>query len=285
MILTFADLMKRDTIFYQIFQQSPILLFDLLPSLPGNSLRYTFESVEVKEASFRIDGVLTPPDPSGDVFFTEIQIQSDQLLYERMLAEISNYVYRRTELFANWQAVAIYPSRTIEQSTTKVPPELFASGRIIPVYLDELGEIEQLPTGLGLMVLTTLEGNRAISEAKGMLERSSRSDNWNAIIDMISTIMVYKFTELSREEVDAMLGFKTDELKQTRVYREAREEGREEGREEERRELVFMLLSYKFGELSVKNQAQVQALEFDRLQALSKALLGFTDIAELENWF
>jgi predicted transposase/invertase (TIGR01784 family) len=128
MILTFADLMKRDTIFYQIFQQFPILLFDLLPSLPGNSLRYTFESVEVKEASFRIDGVLTPPDPSGDVFFTEIQIQSDQLLYERMFAEISNYVYRRTELFANWQAVAIYPSRTIEQSTTKVPPELFASG-------------------------------------------------------------------------------------------------------------------------------------------------------------
>ncbi|MCX5962428.1 MAG: Rpn family recombination-promoting nuclease/putative transposase [Cyanobacteria bacterium] len=277
--------MKRDTIFYQIFQQFPILLFDLLPSLPGNSLRYTFESVEVKEASFRIDGVLTPPDPSGDVFFTEIQIQFDQLLYERMLAEISNYVYRRTELFANWQAVAIYPSRTIEQSTTKVPPELFASGRIIPVYLDELGEIEQLPTGLGLMVLTTLEGNQAISEAKGMLDRSSRSDNWNAIIDMISTIMVYKFTELSREEVDAMLGFKTDELKQTRVYRDAREEGREEGREEERRELVFMLLSYKFGELSVKNQAQVQALEFDRLQALSKALLGFTDIAELENWF
>ena len=138
MILTFADLMRRDTIFYQIFQQFPILLFDLLPSLPRNSLRYTFESVEVKEASFRIDGVLTPPDPSGDLFFTEIQIQSDQLLYERMLAEISNYVYRRTELFANWQAVAIYPSRTIEQSTTKVPPELFASGRIIPVYLDEL---------------------------------------------------------------------------------------------------------------------------------------------------
>ena len=277
--------MKRDTIFYQIFQQSPILLFDLLPSLPRNSLRYTFESVEVKEASFRIDGVLTPPDPSGDVFFTEIQIQSDPLLYERMLAEISNYVYRQTELFANWQAVAIYPSRTIEQSTTKVPLELFTSGRIIPVYLDELGEIEQLPTGLGLMVLTTLEGNRAISEAKAMLERSSRSDNWNAIIDMISTIMVYKFTELSREEVDAMLGFKTDELKQTRVYRDAREEGREEGREEERREIIFMLLSYKFGELSVKNQAQVQALQFDRLQALSKALLGFTDITELENWF
>ena len=157
--------MKRDTIFYRIFQQSPILLFDLMPLLPENSIRYTFESVEVKEASFRIDGILTPPNPSGDVFFTEIQMQPDPLLYERMFAEISNYVYRRTELFANWQAVAIYPSRTVEQSTTKVPPELFVSGRIVPVYLDELGEIEELPIGLGLMVLTTLEGDRAIAEA------------------------------------------------------------------------------------------------------------------------
>ena len=273
--------MKRDTIFYRIFQQSPILLFDLMPLLPENSLRYTFESVEVKEASFRIDGVLTPPDPSGDVFFTEIQMQPDPLLYERMFAEIGNYVYRRTELFASWRSVAIYPSRTTEQSTTKVPLELFASGRIVPIYLDELGEIEQLPIGLGLMVLTTLEGDRAISEAKEMLNRSSRSVNVNAIIEMVSTIMVYKFTELSREEIDAMLGFKTDELKQTRVYREARQEGREE----DRREIVFMLLNHKFGELSLENQTKVQALDFDRLQALSQAVLGFTDIKDLENWF
>lgn len=277
--------MKRDTLFYRIFQQSPILLFDLMPLLPENSLRYTFESVEVKEASFRIDGVLTPPDPSGDVFFTEIQMQPDPLLYERMFAEIGKYVYRRTELFASWRSVAIYPSRTTEQSTTKVPPELFASGRIIPIYLDELGEIEQLPIGLGLMVLTTLEGDRAISEAKELLNRSSRSVDVNAIIEIVSTIMVYKFTELSREEIDAMLGFKIDELKQTRVYREAREEGREEGREEERREIVFMLLNHKFWELSPDNQAQIQTLDFDRLQSLSQAVLGFTDIKDLENWF
>ena len=131
-----------------------------------------------------------------------------------------------------------------------------------------------MPIGLGLMVLTTLEGDRAIAEAKGML---ARSVDVNAIIDMISTIMIYKFTELSHEEVDAMLGFKIDELKQTRVYREAREE--------ERREMVSMQLNYKFGQLSSENQSQVQALDVDRLQALSKALLEFNDLVELENWF
>ena len=78
-----------------------------------------------------------------------------------------------------------------------------------------------------------------------------------------------------------MLGFKIDELKQTRVYREAREEGREE----ERREMVLRFLNYKFGQLSAENKAQVQALDSDRLQALSKALLEFNDLVELENWF
>jgi predicted transposase YdaD len=40
---------------------------------------------------------------------------------------------------------------------------------------------------------------------------------------MISTIMVYKFANLSREEIDAMLGTR---LEDTRVFREAKEEER-----------------------------------------------------------
>jgi predicted transposase YdaD len=40
---------------------------------------------------------------------------------------------------------------------------------------------------------------------------------------MISTIMVYTFANLSREELDAMLGTK---LEDTRVFREAKEEER-----------------------------------------------------------
>ena len=177
--------------------------------------------------------------------------------------------------------MVIYPSRSVEQFTTKVPSELFASSRILPVYLDELGEIEQLSLGLGLMVLTTLEGDRSIYEAKRLLERSSRSVDMNGILELVSTIMVYEFTELSREEVDALLGYKIDEFKQTRVYQDTRQEGLDEGR----REIVLMLLNQKFGELSLENQAKVQALDFDRLKSLSTALLGFNNLMDLENWF
>jgi predicted transposase YdaD len=61
--------MRRDTIFYQLFQQSPAILFDLIANPPTNSAEYTFDAVEVKETSFRLDGVFLPPDNRGIVYF------------------------------------------------------------------------------------------------------------------------------------------------------------------------------------------------------------------------
>ncbi|MFN3361787.1 MAG: DUF2887 domain-containing protein [Pseudanabaenaceae cyanobacterium] len=56
--------MRTDTLFYQIFQTFPTLLFELLrrPPVPG----YTFTSVEVKEKSFRFDGIFLPPPGNTD---------------------------------------------------------------------------------------------------------------------------------------------------------------------------------------------------------------------------
>lgn len=54
--------MRRDSIFYQLFQQSPSLLFELLANSPVNAQEYRFDSVAVKEPKFEIDGVFLPPD-------------------------------------------------------------------------------------------------------------------------------------------------------------------------------------------------------------------------------
>ena len=202
--------MHRDSIFYQLFRQSPTLLFELLAQQPENVDQYVFEAIEVKETSFRMDGAFLPPNPSGVVYFCEVQFQQDKLLYERMksrwgllsvrftkqrmVSEIDLYVYRNRERLFDWQAVVIYPTRSVEQSRRETVREILESGRITRVYLDELGKIEELPTGVGLMVLTTLEGDEATTEAKGLIERSPTN---RAIIDLISTIMVYKFSNLS----------------------------------------------------------------------------------------
>jgi predicted transposase/invertase (TIGR01784 family) len=118
--------MRRDTIFFQLFQQLPTLLFELLPQPPERANEYSFDSIEVKETSFRIDGVFTPPDPSGIAYFCEVQFQLDDLLYERMLSEISIFTYRHRILFSDWRAVAIYPSRNMEQSGKEIVVEMLA---------------------------------------------------------------------------------------------------------------------------------------------------------------
>jgi predicted transposase/invertase (TIGR01784 family) len=65
----------------------------------------------------------------------------------------------------------------------------------------------------------------------------------NALVDLIETILVYKFPNRTKEEIIAMLG--TDDLKKTRFYKdvfaegqeEGREQGQEEGREQGREEI------------------------------------------------
>jgi predicted transposase/invertase (TIGR01784 family) len=274
--------MRRDTIFYQLFQQSPTLLFDLLPEIPDRADEYLFDSVEVKETSFRIDGVFIPPDADGIIYFCEIQFQPDELLYERMISEIAIYTYRHRSLFSDWRAVAIYPSRNMEQSSQEIVTEMLASGRITPIYLDELERNEALSTGLGLMVLTTLEGDLATAEARRLIGQARGSQD---IIDLVSTIVLYKFNTLSRDEVDLMLGI---ELQQTRVYQEAIAEGEvrglERGRTQGEQGLVLKQLIRKLGKIDPEVQARVNSLSIENVEFLGEALLDFTQMADLLSW-
>jgi predicted transposase/invertase (TIGR01784 family) len=222
--------MRRDSIFYALFQRSPNLLFELLDVTPDLASQYRFESVAVKEPKFEIDGVFLPPSSAkpGVVYFCEVQFQKDEKLYERLFGESFLYFYRNRHLFADWEAVVIYPSRSTEQKDVRPYRDLLNGDRVHLIYLDELGEIAQLPLGVALMVLTTVDEDAAPAAARMLLDRTTQesptSEVAQGIIDLIGTIMVYKFTNLSRQEIDAMLGIK---LEETRVYREAREEERE----------------------------------------------------------
>jgi predicted transposase YdaD len=124
------------------------------------------------------------------------------------------------------------------------------------------------------MVLTTLEGDKAISEARGLIDRSQGSKD---IIDLVSTIIVYKFSNLSRDEVDAMLGI---ELAQTRVYREAEQQGELKGQQE----LVIRQLKRRVGNVSIDLEAQIKTLPLAQLEELGEELLDFSQMADLVAW-
>ncbi|MFN4195213.1 MAG: DUF2887 domain-containing protein [Thermosynechococcus sp.] len=52
--------MRRDSLFYQLFAQLSQTLFDLLGI--DTPQEYRFDSVELKQTAFRMDGVFVPPE-------------------------------------------------------------------------------------------------------------------------------------------------------------------------------------------------------------------------------
>ncbi len=90
----------------------------------------------------------------------------------------------------------------------------------------------------------------SIQEARYLLKRSRQEPpqpSSRIIMELVTTIMVYRFEQLSRMEVESMIGIT---LKETRVYREIKEEGREAGRREEAANLIIRQLTKRLGELS-----------------------------------
>jgi len=139
------------------------------------------------------------------------------------------------------------------------------------------------------MVLTTLEEEQAPEEARALLVRTQQEipepEASRAIIEIISTIMVYRFTNLSRQEVDPMLGL---QLSDTRFYREAKEEGRQEGRQEGLQQgesaLILRQLKRRIGSVDEALAARIQDLDIEQLEALGDALLDFKELNDLLLW-
>ncbi|WP_373527719.1 Rpn family recombination-promoting nuclease/putative transposase [Nostoc sp.] len=275
--------MRRDTIFYKLFKQFPGLLFELVDEPPPEAENYQFESVEVKETAFRIDGVFLPPANavSKTVFFAEVQFQKDEDLYHRFFSELFLFLYRNSIRYDDWFGVIIFASRSLEPSSSSIHRALLESGQVRRVYLDELGDLQQQPLGLGLMLLTNVTSETEAVEGARFLLEQARQQSEQAIIDLVTTIIVYKFSNLSREEIATMLGLN---LEEPRAILEAKEEGREEGREEGERTIVLRLLNRRVGNIPDALLSQIQGLSVEQLEALGDALLDFSSLADLERW-
>lgn len=227
--------MRRDVIYYQLFKRYPALLFELIDQRPDGADRYQFDSVEVKETSFRIDGVLIPPEDAETkrVFFAEVQFQPDQNLYHRFFTELFIWLYRNQDTYDDWHGTIIFSSRDIAPTDDRTHRAFLASDQISCLYLDELGELENLSLGLALVKRTVLPETETITSAKRVIQNAKKQPDATLpledIIELVTTIAVYKLTSFSRKEIAAMLDL---QIKETRVYREIKEEGRDEGREE-----------------------------------------------------
>jgi len=215
--------MRRDAIFYQIFQRYPDLIFEIAPGIPIEQRGYRFDSIEIKEPTFRIDGIFLPPANASPrlIIFAEIQFQKDDSIHYRFFAESQLYLYRNRTLYDDWYGILIFASRSLEPSNTVIHQALLDSPQVQRLYLDELGNPNEQPIGLSLIQLTLAPEAQAPVQAQQLIQRVQQESTERlpaeTIMEIITTIVVYKFNHLSREEVEAMLGLK---LEESRIYQD-----------------------------------------------------------------
>jgi predicted transposase/invertase (TIGR01784 family) len=272
-----------------LFQTLPQFFFDLIERPSADAAQYRFESVELKQTAFRIDGVVLPPadHPDWPVFFVEVQFQPDPDLYARLFAEVFLYL-RQQRPSHPWQAVVLYPTRAGDPGEHLHYQVLLRSEHVTQVYLDEWARPRQTLTQQVVGVLLAAPP-QAIVEAKTVLSQVRGQETIDSaltttIVNLVETILGYKLPTLSREEIQAMLELTDIDLKQTRFYREVFTEGRQEGRQEEGIALILRQLQKRCGTLGSPATAQVTRLSLLQLEALGEALLEFRGLADLEQW-
>ncbi len=238
--------MRTDTIFYQLFQTFPSLLFEIIGQPPAEAQGYQFSSREIKELAFRFDGVFLPAANSihQPIYFVEVQFQSKSDFYWRFFTEIFLYLgqYRPSN---DWRAVAIFANRRLDLGVPMQYRGLLMSQQVQFVYLDELGETAEPSLSFGMMQLVMVPEETAVEQTNRLVQQAQRELEDVAlrrkVLGLIETILVYKFTNLSRQELEAMFGL--DELKQTRYFREVAEEAKLEGKLESVPRLLQLGLS------------------------------------------
>jgi predicted transposase YdaD len=93
------------------------------------------------------------------------------------------------------------------------------------------------------------------------------------IMDMIVTIIAYRFGQITRREVERMLDITFEE---TKVYQEIKAEGEAN--------VILRQLKKRFGTLAEDTRVLISALPLSALEELSEALLDFSDITDLQSW-
>ncbi|MGI0491371.1 DUF2887 domain-containing protein [Alkalinema pantanalense CENA528] len=274
--------MKRDSIFYQLFKRSPELLFDLIdPNFP-NAERYRFESIEVKETAFRIDGVFLPPEDASPkvVFFGEVQFQKDEELYKRFFAELFVFLRRSEVAYDDWGGVIIFGSRSLEPTQWGWYRSLLLGEQVVRIYLDEIEDWQDQPLAVGLALLTVVSDAEVVDRARVLLERGTVLGQRRDIIEWISTIMVYRFPQLGWEGVEAMFNIQDVRIEDTRAYQEIAEKQGNTVKSS----FLLELLTNHLGDLPETVTAQVSMMSPERMSDLGKAMFGLQTVKQLEAW-
>jgi predicted transposase/invertase (TIGR01784 family) len=222
--------MKTDSIFYRLFRELPASFFELIGHPSEEASAYRFDSFEIKQTAFRTDELFIPIEENRPLYFVEVQFRYDAKVYSGLFSEIFLYL-NQNNLSQDWQEIVIYQTRKFEPRNLSPYQELLNSSKVTRIYLDELSFDENASFNLRLIEFLISEQKIAVEKGKQLLAEGRQIETIAerlAIIELIETIISYKFSSLSPQELIKM--FSLDEFKQSRLYQEIKKEAEEEGK-------------------------------------------------------
>jgi predicted transposase/invertase (TIGR01784 family) len=229
-------IMITDPVFYRLFETSPQTFFLLLGMSPAAAdemaARYQYQAIEFKETSHRADGVFLPKETGLPVYFLEVQFYRLPSVFADLLAKVYTYL-KQHEPGQPFCGVVLFADRSLEPTELAPYQPLLDTGLIRCFYLEEMPEVANAPLGLSILYLIRQTEAQAPQTGRELIARAKIEIGDVALranlLELIETVILYKLPRLTREEIQAML--QIHDIRQSRIYQEAKEEGIKEGKE------------------------------------------------------
>jgi len=287
--------MKTDKLFYRIFLNQPDLIAELIPGIPSDC-EFEYSAPVLKEKETRLDGLLTPISNNSDVplIFLEAQMQRDTKFYSRYFRGIFSYI-DQYEISKNWRGLLILLNKRLELGS-ELPHRNLLNSQVERLYLEDLLHQDDLSPNLALLRLIVTPKDQAGLAARKILNSVTTEAEFQLKLDLVESILVNKFTQLTLEEIQKMLNLKEADITQTRFYQEVLEigekkglqqglqQGMQQGMQQGEANLTIRLLKRRCGNLTAIQEQKVRSLSISQLESLGEALLDFQNMSDLENW-
>jgi len=279
--------MKTDKLFYRIFLNQPNLIAELIPGIPSDC-EFEYSAPVLKEKETRLDGLLTPISNNSDVplIFLEAQMQRDTKFYSRYFRGIFSYI-DQYEISKNWRGLLILLNKRLELGS-ELPHRNLLNSQVERLYLEDLLHQDDLSPNLALLRLIVTPKDQAGLAARKILNSVSTEAEFQLKLDLVESILVNKFTQLTLQEIQKMLNLKEADITQTRFYQEVLEigekKGLQQGVQQGEANLTIRLLKRRCGNLTAIQEQKVRSLSISQLESLGEALLDFQNMSDLENW-
>ncbi len=272
--------MKTDKLFYRIFLWQPELIAELVPGIPMDC-QFDYSAPVVKEQEQRIDGLFTPvgdDNPDLPLVFVEAQMQPDRGFYGRFFREVFMYL-GQYEVSRPWRGLLIFSSRS-QGFGVETPYRLLLDNLVERLYLEDLISRSDLSPNLALLRLLVLPESETPQSARDLLNVEASEEVFRRRLDLVESILVSKFPQLSLEEIREMLDITQVRLEDTRFYRDVLQKGRQEAQTE----MLLRQLTRRCGELSDMQRQQVISLNSGQKDELAEALLDFRGMEDFQHW-